>query len=113
MVKCINPECGNYNQELDETLETCPACGKETENKETSFDFRRRFAPAICVVSFVSILFALLPYWTTFSVGIGLIIACIVASVIIRIKAAIICSITAAALFFGILLYYGFFSVLF
>jgi len=32
MIICPNKECGNYKQELDNNLTTCPECGTATEN---------------------------------------------------------------------------------
>jgi hypothetical protein len=98
---------------MEESVVICPLCGEETKNIKTSFDFKKRMTPIVSIISIASILVALLPYWTTFFLGIGIIVACIVFSFIIKSKAAIVISFLSAIGFTAILFYYGFFDAIF
>ena len=113
MIKCMNKECDNYNQELDAGTEVCALCKNPVENIETSLDKRKPLGIAISIISIFSILFALMPFMWTFIAGIAIMVACIVTAIVIRIKSAIIVTICAAAGFVAILFYWGFFDLLF
>ena len=113
MIKCVNKECDNYNHELEESVEVCPLCKNPTENVVTKTDGRKRLGAIITIASFASLIAAMLPSMIMFYVGIGCMLACIVVAIIVRQKMAIIASIIAAAAMFGLLLYFGYFEMLF
>ena len=113
MVKCVNPDCGNYKQELEEGTEVCALCGKETEVTVTSLDGRKKLAPVVAIGSIASIIIAFLPIPYFFFVGLAVLAACIVTSFIIRIKSAIIVSLLAILGMAAALASYGFFDMLF
>jgi len=103
----MNRECDNYDHELENNIEICPTCNQPVENIETSLDKRRPIGIAVSLISIFAILFSMLPSWFAFIGGIVIIIGCIITAFIIRMKAAIICSILSAAAMVGILFYYG------
>ena len=114
MIKCVNPDCENYKQELED-LELCPVCGKETEKSETKLDSRRKVAPIVSIGSILAILLTLLlfeniNFYAALGIGGGIIVLCIVVAFTIRIKSAEITTLLAAAGLFGILAYYGLFG---
>jgi len=113
MIVCPNKECDNYKHELEEHVEVCPACGGPTENVETEHDNKRKLAPIVCIASFASLIVAMLPSDIAFFAGMILMVACIVFACIIRQKMAIIFSVICAAAMFLLLLYFGYFEMLF
>ena len=115
MVKCINMECDNYKQELEEHIHICPICGKETERKQTELDGKRKLGPIVSIGSIAAILFTFflfdfIDFYIAFFMGVGIIVACIVAAFISKVKGSIITTIVAAAGFIGIFAYYGLFG---
>ena len=113
MIKCMNKECDNYNQELEEHIEICPLCKQQTENIQGSVDKRAKLGPIVSIVAIVGVIVAMLPSMIGFYLGIIIMVGCVVFSIIIRQKVAIITSILAAGAMFGILWYFGFFERLF
>jgi len=109
MIKCVNQECENSKYELEEEIEVCPLCGKPTEKIETSLDVRRPLGAALSIAAILGIVVSMLPFggWIPFYLGCFTIVACIVTSIIIRMKVAIIISILSAAAMVGVLFYYG------
>ncbi|MCL2095591.1 MAG: hypothetical protein FWH10_01660 [Oscillospiraceae bacterium] len=115
MTKCVNPNCGNYKQELDDGLEICPACNQPTETITTSGDSMRKLAPVAAIGSVLSILltfflFDWVPnFYVSFGIGVVLIAGCIVFAFITKVRGAIITTIASALGFIGIFFYYGVF----
>ena len=107
MIKCMNPECVNYKQELVEGTDICPLCNKPTENIVTSLDKRRPLATVISLASVGSVLFTLLPFMWAFYVGMGLLAVCVVASFVIRMVPAIVTSLLCVLAIVGVFLWYG------
>ena len=115
MIKCMNKECNNYKQELDDNLEICPACHEPTVKIENSHTKRKRLTPILSIASVAGIIISMMPflYPISFFLGIGVIAACIIISIIIRMKGAIIASMLSAVVMFGFLFYFGMFDMLF
>ena len=113
MIKCMNPECGNYKHELDEHIEICPACGKETHKVEIKGGGLRRAAPAISLVSIGGIILTFflfnfrVGFYIPFFLGTAIIVGCIILAVMSRVIGAIITTVLAAAAFIGIFAFYG------
>ena len=112
MIKCMNPECANYKQELDDNIDVCPACGKATQNIEVKGGGLRRAAPGISIASIGAIIltffmFTFLNFWFPFTFGVIAILTCIVLAVMSRVIGAIITTILSAVAFIGIFAYYG------
>ena len=108
MIKCVNSECENAKYELEDNIEICPLCGKPTEKIETSLDYRRPLGAVISIISIAAVFLALaIPFAIIFYLGIFVVLACIVTSIIIRMKAAIIVSVLSIASVIGVLIYYG------
>ena len=115
MIKCMNRECNNYKQELDDELEICPACHEPTVKIENTYTKRRKMTPILSIASIAGIIISMMYfiYPLSFILGIGTIVGCIIISIIIRMKAAIFTSILAAGIMFGFLFYFGMFDMLF
>ena len=115
MIKCMNRECNNYKCELDDNLEICPACHEPTTKIENSYTKRRNLTPIIGIASIAGIIISMMYfiYPLSFILGIGTIVGCIVFSIVIRMRAAIITSLISAAVMFGFLWYFGMFDMLF
>ena len=114
MIICKNEKCANYKQELEESIEVCPACGLETAKIDSEKDGVKKLAPIISVVSFVSILFTFflfdwINFYVAFAIGIVMILACIVIAFFTKVKGAMIATILAGLGFIGIFVYYGVF----
>ena len=109
MIKCMNPECVNYKQELMEGIDICPLCSKPTENIVTSLDKRKPAAAVVSIVSIGSVLFSFLPFMWAFYIGLVVLAACVVVSFIIRMVPAIVTSLLCVLAMVGILFYYNVF----
>ncbi|MCL1792536.1 MAG: hypothetical protein FWG34_01565 [Oscillospiraceae bacterium] len=107
MIKCMNPECVNYKQELVDGTEICPLCNKPTENIVTSLDKRRPAAAVISLASVGSILFTLLPFYAALYIGLGLLALCVIGSFVIRMVPAIVTSLLCVLAMIGMFYYYG------
>jgi len=112
MITCVNIKCENLNQDMDETVVICPICGEKTEEVKTKLDSKKRMAPIISIAAIASILVTLMHSWFWFFLGIGILVACIVASIVIKSKAAIIVSVLSVFGLAAILMSYGFFDAL-
>ena len=116
MIICKNEKCANFKQELDETLDVCPACGLETARIDSDKDAKRKLAPIISLGSIAAIiltflLFDVIPnFYVSFFLGAAIIAGCIVLAFITKVKGAIVTTILAAAGFIGIFAYYGLFG---
>lgn len=97
MIKCANPECDNYKQELENNIEVCPSCGKPVEKIESSFDLRRKLG---VIVSLVSVIFLIvwIPIPFIFYIRIFVMAACIVVAIYTRRVSAIITTVLSGAL---------------
>ena len=107
MIKCANPECNNYKQELEGDVEVCPMCGKEVEKIQTSLDYRRPAGIAISLISLAGLLLSFFQSMVAFYVGVGVMVLCIVGGIIVRMKAPIIVSILSVSALAGLMFYYG------
>ena len=115
MVKCMNPECNNYKQELDDHIEVCPICGKETEKSETHLDGMKKAGPVVSIISIGAILLTLFllqnfNFVAALTIGGIIMAACIVVAFMTKMKSAIITTILAVAGLVGILASYGLFG---
>ena len=115
MIICKNEKCANFKQELEDSIEVCPACGLETAKIDSDKDAKRKLGPIAAIVSILSILltffmFDFVPnFYVSFFIGVALIGGCIAVAFISKLKGAIITTILAALGFFGIFAYYGIF----
>jgi len=107
MIKCANPECDNYKQELEGEIEACPMCGKEVEKIVTSLDYRRPAGIAFSIISVIGLLLSFFHSIVAFYAGIGIIAICIIGSIIIRMKSAVAVSALSAGILVGMMFYYG------
>jgi len=112
MITCVNIQCKNLNQEMDENIVICPLCGEETKNIKTSSDLKKRITPIISIIAILSILVIWFPSWIAFYFGVAVLLACIITSIVIKSKAAIIVSFLSALGMTGMLFYFGFFDML-
>jgi len=107
MITCVNLQCKNLNQDMDENILICPLCGEETKNIKTSTDFKKRINPIISLTAIASLLVIWLPSIIAFYLGIVIVLACVVTSIIFKAKAAIITSCLSALGMIGMLFYFG------
>jgi len=115
MIKCMNQECSNYKQELEENIEICPVCGNKTERSETHLDGKRKFGPVVSIISVGTILLTLflfehMNFYAALLIGAVIMAVCIIVAFISKMKSAIITTILAVAGLLGILAYYGLFG---
>ena len=96
MVKCMNQQCVNYKQQLEDHLETCPACGQKTEVSESK-KIRKEVAGAAFIAAIVG-LFLSTRWGAAGIVGPILGVLSVVASFFSRSKAVIIVTILALLL---------------
>ena len=95
MVKCINEQCTNYNQELEDT-KICPACGKDTEKfavkTNSSLGITSILAAIIAAIISVSVygLFGMI-------IAIGLSIASIIMAIVSKKKVFIVMTVLSLA----------------
>ena len=110
MIKCVNPQCDNFKHELEDNIEVCPLCGKPTENIKTSMDKRRPLGIGISLAAVAAFFIVFFPSYGMAPFFIGIVTAgiCVVASIIIRMPAAIITSLLCVAGIVGYLLMVGF-----
>jgi len=75
MLKCMNKQCSNYKQELEDGTETCPACGEKTTNVISKVNNKLASVTAIISVAFIVAPFLLANFvglggiWAGFAVG--------------------------------------------
>ena len=108
MIKCMNKQCANYKQELEENTEICPACNEKTTNVVSKSNNKLGSIAAIIAVAFIVAPFLLpmfigdIGLWGGFVVG----IICIGISLYSRSIPAIIVSVLASAASIGLLFYF-------
>ena len=108
----MNPECRNYKQELDDHIEICPACGKETQKDAIKSGGLNRAVPAVSFISIAAIVATFLLMFTVrrinfafvFVLG-AVIVVCAVIALMSRAKNAIIITLVSAAAFAGIFIF--------
>ena len=74
IIKCVNKECENYNCELDDDLEICPACGEKPGQFE-SRNIKINLAVTGIVIGIAAVFMPYLfmqymvIYWASYFVG--------------------------------------------
>jgi uncharacterized protein (DUF983 family) len=104
-VKCMNDKCNNYNQELDESVETCSLCGEPVKRFETKVN------PKLALVAIAGGIAAPMLFmwgftWIMFMSAFVISPAAIILGFISRSKPAIVISFLGLAAFVGLILYY-------
>ena len=109
MIKCVNPQCDNFKHELESHIEVCPICGKPTEDIKTNMDKRKPLGIGISLAAVAALFITFFPTYSIAPFYIGMITvgACVIASFIIRMPAAIITSLLCAAGIVGFLFMRG------
>jgi len=108
MIKCMNKECNNYNQELENDPEICPLCGGKTSNIVSKVNNKLASVVAVLAIAFIVAPFLLVDYvgmaglWIGFAVG----IVCIGAAVYSKSIPAIIITIVSSAASIGLFFYF-------
>jgi len=105
-VKCMNDKCNNYNQELDERVETCSLCNKSVTRFETNVNSKLQLiAVIVALAAPIIFMFGFYPwYWA----GLAMSPASVVVALISRSKPAIITSILSVLANIGLFIFYFF-----
>ena len=99
MLACVNKECANYKQELEDGVELCPLCGTKPEQ------FKAKNNPTLGLVAIIAGFAGLLIMWSVeVYVGLGIGVAGVVVGFISKSKIAVILSILLLLASVGILI---------
>ena len=93
-VKCMNKNCNNYNQELNEGTEICSLCNERAEKFETNVNSKLQMAALILGLA-APIVFHF-GFWPWFWAGMGLAPAALLLGIIAKSKPAVIVAIVSA-----------------
>ena len=109
IIKCMNKDCNNYKQELENAPEVCPLCGRKTEIFISKVNNKLAAIVSIVAIACIVAPFLLIDFvqglWGLwFGYGIGA--ACIVGAFISRSLPAIVISILSLLAGFGMLFYF-------
>ena len=108
LIKCMNKDCNNYKQELENNPEVCPLCGVKTEAVQTNVNTKLASIVAIIAVAFIVAPFLLVDtigmigLWGGFGVG----IVCVGVACFTRSIPAIVITILSLAASIGLLFYF-------
>ena len=110
IVKCMNEQCNNYKQEMNEGVEECSLC-KEPVTKIESYVNPKlaRIAIAAAIISTIILMFNFWALWLDF-VAAAVVVGVVVVAIISKSKPAIIVTILNVFAFAGLFIYYFFLS---
>ena len=61
MLACVNKECANYKQELEEGVEVCPLCGTKPEQMKAKNN--QTLGAIALIIAFASVLMLYSSFW--------------------------------------------------
>ena len=100
VIKCMNEQCDNYNQEVDESIEVCKLCGEKIKKVEIKTNVKLKiisiFAAIIGLMLFVGAWGT--PWYASFAV----VPASVILGFISKSKSAIITTNFSLMIFIGI-----------
>jgi len=99
MITCVNKECQNFGQELDDNIEVCPICGTKTEQSKTKKggSSATNLGIVCCLAALVGAVIFWFSYGFVMWIGVAVTVASVVVAFISKKLFAIIFTIICVA----------------